>query len=99
MLDDELKKFAARHLDEEYPYLILDARYEKVCEDGVILTRAVMIAIGINRNGRRSILAVEVANRKSPTSWREFRIGLKTRLGRRRVCCQRRSRWIEESDR
>jgi putative transposase len=79
VLDDELKKFAARHLDEEYPYLILDARYEKVREDGVIRTRAVMIAIGINWDGRRSILAVELANRESTTSWREFLIGLKER--------------------
>jgi putative transposase len=78
-LDDELKKFATRHLDEEYPYLILDARYEKIREDGVIRTRAVMIAIGINWDGRRSILAVELANRESTTSWREFLIGLKER--------------------
>lgn len=79
VLDEELKKFATRHLDEEYPYLILDARYEKVREDGVIRTRAVMIAIGINWDGRRSILAVELANRESTTSWREFLIGLKQR--------------------
>ena len=78
-LDDELKKFATRRLDEEYPYLILDARYEKVREDGVIRTRAVMIAIGINWDGRRSVLAVELANRESQTSWKEFLIGLKQR--------------------
>jgi len=56
-LDEELKKFATRRLEEEYPYLILDARYEKVREDGVIRSHAVMIAIGINWDGRRSILA------------------------------------------
>lgn len=56
-LDEELKRFATRRLDEEYPYLILDARYEKVREDGVIRSQAVMIAIGINWDGRRSILA------------------------------------------
>src|SRR6202163_3088784 len=47
-LDEELKKFATRKLEEEYPYLILDARYEKVREDGVIRSHAVMVAIGIN---------------------------------------------------
>jgi transposase-like protein len=57
-LDEELKKFATRKLEEEYPYLILDARYEKVREDGVIRSQAVMIAIGINWDGRRTILAV-----------------------------------------
>jgi len=78
-LDEELKKFATRHLDEEYPYLILDARYEKVREDGVIRTRAVMIAIGINWDGRRSVLAVELAQRESQTTWRDFIVKLKER--------------------
>ena len=78
-LDEELKKFATRRLEEEYPYLILDARYEKVREDGVIRSHAVMIAIGINWDGRRSILAVELANRESGTSWRDFIDGLKER--------------------
>lgn len=78
-LDEELKKFSTRQLDEEYPYLILDARYEKVREDGVIRTRAVMIAIGINWDGRRCVLAVELANRESGTSWRDFLLMLKQR--------------------
>ena len=71
-LDEELKKFATRKLEEEYPYLILDARYEKVREDGVIRSQAVMIAIGINWDGRRTILAVELAGRESATSWRDL---------------------------
>ena len=78
-LDGELKKFATRPLDEEYPYLILDARYEKVREDGVIRSRAVMIAIGINWDGRRSVLAVELASRESTTSWRDLLLSLKRR--------------------
>lgn len=78
-LDEELKKFATRKLEEEYPYLILDARYEKVREDGVIRSQAVMIAIGINWDGRRTILAVELAGRESATSWRDFVLVLKER--------------------
>ena len=78
-LDQELEKFAARRLEEEYPYLILDARYEKGREDGVIRSRAVQIAIGINWDGRRCILAVELANRESTSSWKECLEGLKKR--------------------
>ena len=78
-LDEELAKFAARQLEEDYPYLILDARYEKVREDGLIRSRAVLVAIGINRDGRRCVLAVELANRESQTSWRDFLTGLKQR--------------------
>ena len=78
-LDGELKKFATRELEEAYPYLILDARYEKVREDGVIRARAVMVAIGINWDGRRCILAVELAGRESTSSWRELLLNLKQR--------------------
>jgi len=78
-LDAELQKWAERKLDEDYPYLILDARYEKVREDGVIRSRAVLIALGINGEGRRRVLAVELANRESATSWQDFLVRLKQR--------------------
>ena len=78
-LDQELAKFAGRPLEEDYPYLILDARYERVREDGVIRPRAVLVAIGINWEGRRCVLAVELANRESRSSWREFLLGLRER--------------------
>jgi len=78
-LDEELERFAKRRLSEAYPYLILDARYEKVREDGVITSQAVMIAIGVDWEGRRNVLAVELANRESQSSWREFCLGLKER--------------------
>jgi putative transposase len=75
-LDEELAKFAGRRLEEDYPYLVLDARYEKVREDGVIRSRAVLVAIGINGEGRRCILAVEMAQRESQTSWKDFLLAL-----------------------
>lgn len=78
-LDEELHRFATRPLEEEYPYLILDARYERVREAGVIRSRAVLIAIGIDWEGRRQVLGVELANRESQSSWKDFLIGLKAR--------------------
>ena len=78
-LDEELERFAKRRLGEAYPYLILDARYEKVREDGVITSQAVMIAIGVDWEGRRNVLAVELANRESQSSWRGFCLALKER--------------------
>lgn len=78
-LDQSLARFANRHLDEAYPYLILDARYEKVRDAGVISHRAVLIAIGINWEGQRQVLAVELANRESQSSWKEFLTRLKER--------------------
>ena len=77
-LDEELDRFAKRRLPEAYPYLILDARYEKVREDGVIAPQAVMIAIGVDWEGRRNVLAVELANRESLSSWNEFCLALQS---------------------
>lgn len=78
-LDEELRQFAQRPLQEPYPYLILDARYEKVRDNGVVSSRAVLIAVWINWDGRRCILGVELANRESGTSWRDFVLQLKQR--------------------
>ena len=78
-MDEELDKFASRRLEEAYPYLILDARYEKIRESGVIGNQAVMIAIGVDWEGRRNVLAVELANRESQSSWKSFCMELKAR--------------------
>lgn len=78
-LDQGLAQFAGRRLDEANPYLILDARYERVREAGVIRSQAVLVAIGIGWDGRRSILAVELANRESRSSWRDFLLELRER--------------------
>lgn len=78
-LDAELGRFARRELESEYPYLIIDARYEKLRENGVIRSRAVLVAIGIDWEGRRQVLGVEMVNRESATSWKEFLVGLKRR--------------------
>jgi transposase-like protein len=78
-LDQSLAQFAARPLHEAFPYLIVDARYERVREAGVIVSQAVLMAIGIDWDGRRQILGVELANRESRSSWRDFLRGLKAR--------------------
>jgi putative transposase len=78
-LDEELEKFARRRLEEDYPYLILDARYEKVREDGAVRSQAVLIAIGIDWEGRRNVLAVELANRESASSWKVLLNSLRDR--------------------
>jgi transposase-like protein len=78
-LDEKLSEFAERRLDDAFPYLILDARYEKVREGGAIRSQAVLIAIGIDLDGRRQILGVAMANRESASSWKEFLLSLQER--------------------
>ncbi|MGZ2442134.1 putative transposase [Sinorhizobium medicae] len=78
-LDESLKAFAERSLQEPFAYLILDARYEKVREAGVVMSQAVLIAVGIDWDGRRQILSVEMAGRESRCAWKDFLVRLKGR--------------------
>src|ERR1700759_5331039 len=64
-LEGALTAFAERRLEEAYPYLILDARYERIREAGVIQSQAVLVAIGVDWEGRRQVLGVELAHRES----------------------------------
>jgi putative transposase len=57
----------------------VDARYERIRIEGAIRSQAVLIAIGINWDGRRCILGVELAERESRNSWREFLLSLRER--------------------
>jgi putative transposase len=78
-LDETLRAFSERRLSEPFPYLILDARYEKVREAGIIASQAVLIAVAVDGEGRRQVIGVDLANRESRTSWREFLVALKDR--------------------
>jgi len=69
-LDESLRAFSQRRLSDAYPYLILDARYERIREGGVITNQAVLIAVAVDWEGRRQILAVELADRESRSSCR-----------------------------
>ena len=46
---------------------------------GVVMSQAVLIAIGIDRDGRRQIVAVDMANRESRSSWTDVLVGLRRR--------------------
>lgn len=70
-LDEQLSQFACRKLEDPFPYLILDARYEKVRDGGAIRSRAVLIAIGIDWDGRRQILGVASRAARVIEKWRE----------------------------
>jgi len=79
-LDTQLDAWRNRRLDTvAYPYLIIDARYEKVRRDGVVLDAAVLVAIGIDQEGRRAILGVSTALSEAEVHWREFLQSLQER--------------------
>jgi len=78
ILDEELEKWRDRPLGE-YPYLVLDAHYEKVRTAGSVVSCALLTAIGVDTDGRRSILGVSVSLSEAETHWREFLKSLQQR--------------------
>jgi len=70
-LDEVLEAWRNRPLDE-YVYLYLDARYEKVRLDGQVRDAAVLIAAGVNWEGQREILGVSIALNEQEVHWRTF---------------------------
>ena len=71
LLDEELKTWRQRPL-KMYSYLVLDAHYEKVRQNGSVRSCAVFTAIGINPDGKREILGVSVSLSEAEVHWREF---------------------------
>ncbi len=71
LLDEELEAWRNRPLGR-VPYLILDARYEKVRHGGCVRDCAVLIAIGVLPEGKRSILGVSVSLSEAEVHWRDF---------------------------
>ena len=77
-LDDELTTWRERPLGE-IPYLLLDARYEKVRVGGTVVSCSLLIAVGVTPEGRRTILGVSVSLSEAELHWRDFLAGLQAR--------------------
>ncbi|NBC65447.1 MAG: IS256 family transposase [Bacteroidetes bacterium] len=78
-LDAELEGWRTRRLTGAYPYVKIDARYERCRRDGMIVDMAVLVAIGVCEDGHRHVLAVETGWGESETVWSEFIGELKKR--------------------
>ena len=79
-LDEKLLSFRDRRLDGmEYPYMHIDARYEKVRVDGRVVSQAVLVAVGITSQGRREVLDWRVGDSESEATWGELFRQLKDR--------------------
>jgi putative transposase len=78
-IDDKIAAFLNRPLEGDWPYLWLDATYVKVREAGRIVSVALIIAVGVNGDGRREVLGLAVGASEAETFWLEFLRGLKRR--------------------
>ena len=68
-LDAEIAAWRMRPLTEAYPYLVVDARYEKVRQGGAVVSQGVLVVCGIDARGYREVLGCWVAESESEASW------------------------------
>lgn len=78
-LDESLREFRNRSLIEEYPFVILDAKYLKIRHAGTVRSLACLIAIGINQEGHREIIGLSVSLSEAEVHWRKFLESLQRR--------------------
>ena len=71
-IDERVQAFLNRPLEGRYRYLWIDATYVKVRENGRIVSKAVIIAVGVNRDGRREVLGMDVGPSEAETFWVDF---------------------------
>jgi transposase-like protein len=71
-IDERVNAFLSRPLEGVWPYLWLDATYLKVREGGRIVSRAVIIAVAVNEDGKREVLGVATGPSEAETFWTEF---------------------------
>jgi putative transposase len=78
-LEKQVDAWAERPLDQEYPFLVLDAMHLDVRRQGAVRSTAVMFAIGIGEDGQREILGLETALSETEQGWHRFIQKLKER--------------------
>jgi len=71
-IDERVEAFLERPLEGDWPYLWIDATYVKVREAGRIVSRAVIVATGVNADGRREVLGMDIGPSEAETFWTAF---------------------------
>jgi transposase-like protein len=71
-IDERVHTFLNRPLEGNWPYLWLDATYVKVRQAGRIALVAVIIAVGVNSDGRREVLGMDIGPSEAETFWTGF---------------------------
>jgi transposase-like protein len=71
-IDERVKAFLERPIEGDWPYLWIDATYVKVRQAGRIVSVAVIVAVGVNGDGRREVLGLEIGPSEAETFWTAF---------------------------
>jgi putative transposase len=83
-IDTRVNTFLNRPLEGDWPYMWIDATYVKTRQSGTIVSVAVIIAVGVNTDGRREVLGMQIGASEAEPFWTEFLRSL-TRRGLRGV--------------
>jgi putative transposase len=71
-IDGKVKAFLGRPIEGDWPYLWLDATYVKVRQNGRVVPVAVIVAVGVNSDGRREVLGIDIGPSEAETFWTAF---------------------------
>ena len=71
-IDERVKAFLERPIEGDWPYLWIDAIYVKVRQNGRIVSVAVIVVVGVNADGRREVLGMDIGVSEAETFWTEF---------------------------
>jgi putative transposase len=71
-IDERVKAFLGRPIEGDWPYLWIDATYVKVRQNGRIVSMAVIVAVGVNADGRCEVLGMDIGVSEAETFWTEF---------------------------
>jgi transposase-like protein len=71
-IDEKVKAFLNRPIEGDWPYLWIDATYVKVRQSGRIVSVAVIVAVGVNSDGRREVLGMAIGPSEAETFWTDF---------------------------
>ncbi len=71
-IDERVNAFLERPIEGEWPYLWIDATYVKVRQNHRIVSVAVIVAVGVNTDGRREVLGLDIGPSEAETFWTEF---------------------------
>jgi putative transposase len=71
-IDDKVKAFLDRPIEGDWPYLWIDATYVKARDNGRIVAMAAIVAVGVNNDGRREVLGLDIGPSEAETFWTEF---------------------------
>lgn len=76
---DDIREWQVRPLDDQYAVIWIDAIHYKIRQEGRVISKACMIVLGVNMDGRQDVLSMSIVEKENATAWMSILDDLKTR--------------------